>query len=150
MGSLTYPANGLIGLDSVTLIYAVEKRAKYGPLIDPLWTTAKSGEVTLLLSELAISEALVLPLRTQDAKLVRAYEAVIEAPGFRVEPVTWEVLKAVSRLRAERPSLRTPDAVHLATAELARCDLFVANDKALRNLGTLPVVVLDDGLAAHD
>ena len=147
---MTYPANGLIGLDSVTLIYAVEKRAKYGSLIDPLWTAAKSGEVTLLLSELAISEALVLPLRIQDAKLVRAYETVIEAPGFRVEPVTWEVLKTASRLRAERPSLRTPDAVHLATAELARCDLFVTNDKALRNLGTLPVVVLDDALAAPD
>ena len=147
MGPLTFPLTGLVGLDSVTLIYAVEKKPNYRLLIDPLWTAAKRGELTLLLSELAISEALVMPLRNQDAKLIRAYEAVVEAPGFRVEPVTWEVLKEASRLRAEHPSLRTPDAIHLSTAELARCDVFVTNDKALRYFGTLPVIVLDDHLA---
>lgn len=63
MGSLTLPIQGLIALDSAILIYAVERHPLYAPIVSPLWRSAQHGTAILLVSELALSEALVMPLR---------------------------------------------------------------------------------------
>lgn len=43
-----------------------------------------------------------------------------------------------------RPNLKTPDALHAATALQAGCALFVTNDVGFRQVASLPLVVLDD------
>jgi predicted nucleic acid-binding protein len=48
-----------------------------------------------------------------------------------------EVLVESARLRASLTSLRTPDAIHAETAQLAGCDYFVTNDTQLK----LPEIV---------
>ena len=42
--------------------------------------------------------------------------------------------------------LKTPDALHAATAIRAECTLFITNDNDFRRVRDLPVVVLDDFL----
>jgi predicted nucleic acid-binding protein len=138
------PTAGVVVLDTAPLIYLIERHPKYAARLEPLWRSAERGEVFLLVSELALSEALVLPLREENARLVMAYELLMREPGIRVEPVDWPVLRRASELRASKPSLRMPDAMHLATADLAKCEVFVTNDKSLRGLATLNVVVIDD------
>lgn len=41
-------------------------------------------------------------------------------------------------------NLKTPDALHAATAQLAYVSLFVSNDIDFRNVPGLPLVVLND------
>jgi predicted nucleic acid-binding protein len=53
------------------------------------------------------------------------------------------VLREAPLLRATT-NLKTPDALHLATARLAGCALFVTNDGGFRSAGNIPVVILDD------
>ncbi|MBL7202552.1 MAG: PIN domain-containing protein [Anaerolineae bacterium] len=52
------------------------------------------------------------------------------------------ILERAARLRATTDSLRLPDAIHLATATLERCDRFLTNDKRPKAVAVLPVVVL--------
>jgi len=40
--------------------------------------------------------------------------------------------------------LKTPDAIHAATALVASCALIVTNDAGFRNLPGLPVAILSD------
>jgi predicted nucleic acid-binding protein len=40
--------------------------------------------------------------------------------------------------------LKTPDAIHAATAQQAACALFVTNDAGFRAVAGLPLVVLSD------
>ena len=40
--------------------------------------------------------------------------------------------------------MKTPDAIHAATALRADCALFITNDTDFRRVEDLPVVVLDD------
>lgn len=52
-------------------------------------------------------------------------------------PVTAYILEQAALLRANSklgklPSLKLPDAIHLATAVRERCDVLVTNDSALR------------------
>jgi predicted nucleic acid-binding protein len=54
--------------------------------------------------------------------------------------VTANIASEASRIRAES-SLRTPDALHLATALIQKADWFVTNDKAFTRLLNLPLKI---------
>lgn len=97
----------------------------------------------IITSELTIAEALVLPIT--DAIERNNYDdrdrfkAVLTSKGhFQVMvPVTADILEQAALLRANSklgklPSLKLPDAIHLATAVRERCDVLVTNDSALR------------------
>ena len=58
MGSVILPVQGLVALDSAPLIYIVERHPVYWPLLTLLWTAAEQGDVVLVVSELALAEAM--------------------------------------------------------------------------------------------
>jgi predicted nucleic acid-binding protein len=148
MGSLALPSSGLTYIDSDILIYSVETHARYWPLLQPLWQAAKANAVNIVSSELALMETLIGPLRNGDTALVSAYEQVFQSSEMQLLPITQMVLREGARLRAVVPALRTPDALHAATATLVTCALFISNDVGFRRVPGLPLVILDEVLAA--
>jgi predicted nucleic acid-binding protein len=93
-------------------------------------------------------EALVLPIRKADAGLQANFEQALLGTDMRLLPISQAVLREAARLRAVIPALRTPDALHAATAIREGCALFLTNDKGFRRVPGLPVVLLDEVLAA--
>jgi len=149
MGSLTLPASGLIYVETPAVIYTVEPHPVYAPLLRPLWLAAQARSLQVLTSELTLLETLVHPLRNQDSRLQAAYERLLlSTPEVRMEPITQDVLREAARLRAAIPGLRTPDALHAATALLAGCALFLTNDAGFRRVPGLPLAILDDVAAS--
>lgn len=97
-------------------------------------------QIQVVTSELTLMEVLVGAHRANDPALEADYQRTLGNPLVRLWRIDRDVLGRAARLRASRPSLRTSDAVHLATAELSGCDVFVTNDKAL--CPSFPSVVL--------
>lgn len=145
MGALTVPATGLVYLNANCIIYSVEKHPVYWPLLQPAWLAAKVGVVEIVSSDLVLMETLVGPLKSGDAVLATAYERLFQQAQTRLLPITHAVLRAAAELRATT-RLKTPDAIHAATARQAGCALFVTNDVGFRRLAGLPVAILDDHL----
>jgi len=87
-------------------------------------------------------------VRTNDALLTTAYEQLFQSTEVRPLPITQAVLREAARLRASIPALRTPDAIHAATALLGGCALFLTNDGGFRRVPGLPLAVLDEVPAA--
>jgi predicted nucleic acid-binding protein len=143
MGSLTVPPSGLIYLDTNPIIYSVEKNPVYWLLLEPLWKAAKAGTVEIVSSDLTLMETLVGPLKSGDTALAHAYEQLFQQAQTRLLPITHPILHEAARLRATI-KLKTPDALHLATAQLASCVQFVTNDVGFRSAATIPIVILDD------
>ena len=143
MGALTLPASGVVYVDTMTLIYTVERFPAYWPLLEPLWQTAQAGAVEIVSSELTLMEVLVGPLKSGNAALERAFEQVLLGTEMRLLPITQPILREAARLRATT-KLRTPDALHAATAGQVGCVLFVTNDVGFRGVASLPLVILDD------
>jgi predicted nucleic acid-binding protein len=143
MGALTLPASGSVYIDTVTLIYTVERYPAYWPLIEPLWLAAQARTVEIVSSELTLMEALVGPLKSGNAVLEKAFEQALLGTGLRLLPITQPILRAAAQLRAAT-KLKTPDALHAATARQAGCVLFVTNDPDFRGVASLPLVILDD------
>ena len=143
MGALTLPASGLVYIDTMTLLYTVERYPAYWPLLEPMWRTAQTGTIEIVSSELTLVEVLVGPLKSGNAALERAFEQVLLGTEMRLLPMTQLVLREAARLRATT-KLKTPDALHAATARLAGCALFITNDADFRGIAGLPLVILSD------
>jgi predicted nucleic acid-binding protein len=144
VGSIALPPSGSIYLDANTLIYSVETHSTYWPLLDPVWQAARAGRIQFVVSELVLLEVLIMPLRAGDTTLVTGYERVLASPEFTAYPVTSGVLREAARLRAAIPGLRTPDAIHAATALLYPPYSFLTNDAGFRKVPGLPVTILSD------
>lgn len=144
MGSLAVPAGGPVYVDAQVVIYSVEKHPTYAPLLRPLWAAVQAGTVQAVTSELTELEVLVGPLKAGDAPLVARYDQFLRLPGVRLVPISRPTLRDAARLRATTAKLRTPDAIHLATALRGRCVQLVTSDLTFRAVPGLPVVILND------
>jgi len=148
MGSLALPASGIIYLDSSSFIYSVEKVEPFSSLLDPLWLTARSGDLQIQSSELALLEVLVKPRRDKDTMLESSFRSLLlSSREVHLVPITKVVLDLAVDLRATT-NIRIPDAIHAATALIGKCALLVTNDVVFRRVPGLQVTVLREVIAA--
>jgi predicted nucleic acid-binding protein len=134
MEPVALPATGLVYVDTNVVIYTVEKHPHFGPLLRPLWTAVSAGGARVFASELALLETLVGPFRADDDQLVADYETFFELPGIELVPISRPILRNAARLRADLPALRSPDAIHAATAFHNASTSFVTNDAIFRSV----------------
>ncbi|MGB3266533.1 MAG: PIN domain-containing protein [Microcoleus sp.] len=147
MGQLNLPSSATIYLDTQVIIYTVEANPNYYSLLQPLWLKFQTGEIELVTSELTLLETLVFPLKNANTILVRDYEQLLLFSEIQLVPITQSVLRTAANLRANT-NLKTPDAIHAATAISEGCTLFLTNDNGFRNVPNLSVVILSDVLAS--
>jgi len=80
-----------------------------------------------------------MPLRKQNQPLWDKYRLWFEK--VEVLPVERDVFRRAARLRADFTGLKTPDAIHLATALYHNSDEFWTNDSRLNHIA--PSLVKD-------
>ena len=139
MGPLALPPAGLVYLDASGLIYSVERVEPYRTLLEPMWQEAQDGNLTIVSSPVLV----VKPLRDGNTEIELQYKELFASNAVRLLDASYEVFEDAARLRAET-GLKTPDALHAATALRAGCALFITNDTDFRRVQGLPIVVLDD------
>ncbi len=143
MGPLTLPTHGPVYLDSNGFIYSVELVEPYRTLLEPMWQQARAGEFDVASSDITVLETLVKPLREGDEVVEMLLRSMFDAHEVSLIPATRELWEDAARIRADT-GLKTPDALHAATALGAGCAAFITNDTDFHRVQGLPVVVLDD------
>ncbi len=144
MGVLTLPASGTVYLDANCFVYSIERIDPFRSVLDTLWLTVSAGHVKVVTSELTLLEVLVKPLKVGDATTATLFRTVLKhTPDVQMLPITQSVLEAAANLRATL-GLKTPAALHVATALLNSSMLFVTNDSAFRRVTDLNVTVLSE------
>ena len=143
MGLIELPSNGPVYLDASVFIYSVERIQPYQALIEPIWEQAQAGRFTVVSSELVVSEVLVRPLREGNRLAETLFRSLLGAKEVVLLAATRSLWEETARLRADS-GLKTPDALHAASALQAGCTLFVTNDADFRRVEGLPVTILDD------
>lgn len=148
MGALNLPPVGSVYLDANAFIYSVEKIEPYDSQLYPLWVAARAGQIQVQSSELALLEVMVKPYRDKDWALEGSFrDLLLGSREVALSPVDLTVLDEAAHLRA-LTGLKTPDAIHAATALINGCVLFVTNDAAFRRVPGLRVAVLYEVAAA--
>jgi predicted nucleic acid-binding protein len=134
----------LYGVDAMLFIYHFEGNEEFGPAAGRLLQAAEDGKCRLVASVLALLEVLVVPKRQGHEALCRRYRDLFESfPNLSVLPIGPEIVELASGLRAAH-DLRTPDALHLATALHAEAEAFVSGDKRLRSVQGIRIARVEE------
>ncbi len=134
-----------IYLDTNVFIYALNGFPTYVPVLKELFDAIESGGVSATTSELTLAEILVVPFRRGNVEEEKRCRMILRPrTNLLLLPVSINVLEATARLRAELPEMRTPDAIHVATARLAACDVFLTNDHRLKGVSGVKINLLSE------
>lgn len=117
--------------DTMIFIYLVEGFAELKAGLEDIRTCLLHGEAEIVTSHLSLCEALVHPFRLNDAGRAATYREFIEHSGaFILLPATLDVWVRASLYSAQF-GLKTPDALHVASALDAGCEVFLTNDRRI-------------------
>ena len=127
-------------LDACAVIYLLES-------VEPFSKNARhflvrNADAVLCVSPLVRMEVLIKPLRESSIQLVADYEDFLAAQHWlSINDSTFDL---ALKLRVQH-GLKTPDALHLATAIQHSCNEFWTNDDRLnRSVGSLAVNMFAD------
>lgn len=105
-----------------------------------------SGAMYGCSSVITLTEVLTHPRRNGKVVLEKEYrDLLLHSRNFDLIPIDIEVADKASELRC-RYNIRTPDALQISAILSAGCEAFLTNDKELKRVKELNVIVLDDYL----
>lgn len=119
-----------IFLDTNFFIYLIEGASPHSMRAGYLLRAFSRRRDELFTSVMSLGEVLVAPLRNGDTALVQRYRRIFRGPGITVLPFVEQAAEAFARIRMAG-NVKPPDAIQLAAAGTAGCDLFLTNDERL-------------------
>ncbi len=128
------PKGSRVLLDTVALIYFLEENERYSKSAEKIFSRIESGQLQGVIASLVFAELLVPLYRSGDPQAATGLSNRLR--NFRnleVIPLTTEISMGAARLRADY-GLRTPDAIHAATAISTQSTGILTNDKRLKVL----------------
>jgi predicted nucleic acid-binding protein len=134
----------LLGVETSPFIYFVERHPIYLERIRTIFQQVEAGYLEVITSVITLTEVLVMPLQTNNTRYEFEYrEMLLNTAHITTLEVSTAIAEQAAYLRVKY-RLRTPDAIHVATALLSRCDAFLTNDHALKRITEIRILVLDD------
>jgi predicted nucleic acid-binding protein len=128
-------------LDANPIIYSIEGVPAFRQAALEWIERAEATDGAVITSRLSRLECRVKPLRDGNSELLELFEGFFARERFELVEITAEVIEAATQLRATH-NFRAPDAIHLASALLAKADVFLTADRNLARCPDLKVEVL--------
>ncbi|MDD2373358.1 MAG: PIN domain-containing protein [Syntrophomonadaceae bacterium] len=144
MGLIDRMMDQRVYLDTNIFIYAVEGYAEYRDVLTELFEKIDQGTIKAISSELTLAEILVKPIMEQNHKAQDIYQQVLQTSnGLEMVPVNRDILIEAAKIRAQSGH-KLPDAIHLGTACLHNCNIFLTNDKRIRGIAEVSRVLIEE------
>lgn len=126
------------------VIYLLERHPRYRAKVKPIFAAIRDGKNRGLLASIGLIEILTGPKELGRMTVAAEYKRrLMTFPHLIIGELTEPVIDLASDLRAKY-GLRTPDAIHLASAIANRASRFVTNDQSLRRVTEIKVVTLSE------
>lgn len=133
-----------VGLDTSLFIYYFEPSPRYVALVDTVFELLARGALHGVTSVLTLMELVVKPLQMGRLDLADEYQALIATyPNLRIVDADRITAWLAAELRAAH-RLRPIDAVHIAASLQHGATAFLTNDRRLRRVTELDVLLLED------
>jgi predicted nucleic acid-binding protein len=124
----------------------VEDVTPYADLLHPIFERLESHALGAVTSTITLAEILTKPLLDKNFTLVDEIKFTIKSfATLSMVAVDEELAEAAALIRA-RYAIRLPDALQIAAAIKGAATLFITNDKRLKKVNGVEVVVLSDYL----
>ena len=132
-------------IDTAPIIYYIEAHSIYGPITKEIVISFQSEQREAFSTVLTLTEVLPKPMKIGDEKLAGKFADFLKyGRNFSLIEISEKIAERAGRLRSRYTELRTVDAVQLAAAIENGIEIFITNDKKLKKVNEIKVVVLDD------
>lgn len=133
-----------LGVDTSPYIYYVESHQTYVEKMDAIFKIIEVEIIKISTSTITLTEALTKPIKTDDLALINMYrELLTNTDAIQMVSITPAIADKGAQLRAKY-NLRTPDALHVATAIESGCEAFLTNDLGIKRVTELRILILDE------
>ena len=134
-------------VDTAPFIYLIEKNEEnpqYFNKVKKFFDNAYNNDVDFVTSVITMEEYMVFPYRINAEAYIAMFEKLIRTLGFKVSVIDEAIARKAARIRAEYKSFKAMDALQLAVASLSGCDLFLTNDRQLRQFKEVKCITVDE------
>jgi predicted nucleic acid-binding protein len=136
-----------IFIDTAPVIYYIEAHPQFGPLAKETVTAFQIGTLNAFSSVITLTEVLSKPIEHGDEKLARKFaDFLTHGKNLDMIEISVSIAETAGKLRGRYPFLRTVDAIQVSAALDVGADAFLTNDKKLKQIKEIKVVVLADYL----
>ena len=135
-----------IYFDTAPFIYFIENNPEFYQKLEDLIFQLVEDESILYTSVLTQTEFSVHPIKFDRRELIDDYETMLLTMSFNINSIDIHIAKQAAELRAKYPSLKTLDALQLASALTFECDKFITNDRGLSRIdeNSMTIVIVAD------
>ncbi len=136
-----------IFIDTAPVIYYIETNPQFGPLTKEVFDSLQSGSLFAFSSVITLAEVLPKPIEAKNEKLAKKFAEFLKyGRNFSLVEISAGIAERAGRLRGQYPDLRTIDAIQISTAIDVGAETFLTNDKKLKQIKEIKVLVLKDYL----
>ena len=133
-----------IYLDTAPIIYALENVAPYAAAVQEFIFANFRSDALFSTSAITNTEYLVIPYKEQDNDKIKEFEQFKVILKIQVVALGDAIAKKAAQICATYSGIKTIDALHLATAIQSQCDVFLTNDKQLKQVAEINVLLVDE------
>ena len=144
MGTVSDLGGQRVYLDANIFIYLIEGYPPLAEALDQLKQALEDGQIVAVTSVLTLTELLPPLAEVGDQPAMQAVVDFVQASGFFVVYPLDDATCIQAGILRGTTKLKTPDALHVATAIEAECDVFLTNDKKMDVPHSLPRLLLSD------
>lgn len=131
-----------IFLDTSPIVYYLECNEVFYTKVKNFWKEHEySDDMT---SAVTVTEYLTYPYQKHNEKQINAFYTFMDGMEIEIREIDRAIAEKAARIRAEYTSFKTMDALQLATACLSGCDLFLTNDKQLKQFREIACVTVEE------
>jgi predicted nucleic acid-binding protein len=131
-------------IDTAPLIYFIEGQSPFQESLHDIFKANKAGQLHFITSTLTLLEVLVFPLRLKKNELADKYEKLITtSQNIVIVDLDTSVSKRAAGMRAKY-SLKTPDAIQVATAIEKGADYLLTNDSDFVRVSEIDILLINE------
>ncbi len=134
-------------IDTAPFIYFIEKDSnnpQYYEKIKNFFKYGYDNDKKFITSVITMEEYFVFPYRNKEYSYIDMFNRLVETTDMEVVEINKEIAQKAAQIRAEYKSFKAMDALQLAVACLSKCDLFLTNDKQLKQFKDIKCITVDE------
>lgn len=131
-----------IFLDTAPIIYYLQNSDLYSANMKRFWNNYI--EYDYMTSAITVTEYLTYPYRQNDFQMINDFYSFVENMEIQICDIDKKIAEKAAQIRAEYKFFKTMDSLQLATACVMGCDLFLTNDKQLKQFKEIKCITVEE------
>ncbi len=134
-------------VDTAPFIYFIEKDSnnlQYFEKVKNFFKNGYNNDKKFITSVITMEEYFVFPYKNKEYSYIDMFNRLVETTHMEVVEINQKIAQKAAQIRAGYKGFKAMDALQLATACIMGCDLFLTNDKQLRQFKEIKCITVDE------